>query len=597
MKYLLVTIVLLPILLVVTAVVILNTERAQRWLFRHGIELLSEKLHTEVRADSISVSPRLGTFVLYGLEIDDLSKEHMFHADTIGVGVNVMSLFDRKVVVTDIKLNGVDALLYKEHKDSAANFQFVAEAFKKKDKKKTEEKEKKKKMELLLDVERLDISRMHVKWDVRDKQRKNIGKPKRGAFDTNHLDMNLDMVAKLHSRGKDSVEVNIKEFRAADKGSGLIVKSMTANAGIGKNAVCIDTLCIDLQHTNIKTGGITLLHSKNPDTGETALTIQPFHLSADVLLQDIAKPFAPALSDFTTPLTLGVDILGTKDKIKFNNIHITTPDKRIRLTARGNMQGFATHHKEDLQLHFRNIKLKAVNGVKEQIIKHFSKKIRMKMVRQIHAIGDIRFNGILDIVYKRQHIAGTMLTKFGNVNANFWLDARTHFMTGTMRTDSFELGKVMNIERLGPVRASASYSFNISSKHPTGKSNPHGRLPQGTLSAEVHQAKYRFIHFKNIYAEMESDGSVATGTITVPQKQIDLVFDFAYTQTDTEQSLKFKPSLKRHKGSAFDKAINKVSAFFKNVFGKKEHKEDPDTTTKPKKNFFKRLFGKKEKKE
>lgn len=543
-------IVMVGVVLLVGAGWALTTERVQQWMFGKAMTMLSKHFNTRVEADSLSVNPWKGDISLYGFAMDDLKKVEMLHVDTLKVKLSMTDLLRQKVVVKKLKLSDATAVLYKEHKDSAANYQFVSDSFKKK---KEGSKKRKTKNNISLDLKEISISNVHVKWDVRDKKRKNEGRPNRGAFDANHLDATLNMTASLKSVKKDSLHANIEHLSIDDAASGLKVSKLTTTADFGKRGITLKDTHIALQKTKLTLGTVKAAYRTTPaDTikgtkRKTEMWLEPFGVEGDVYLQDIAAPFAPVLSHFSTPLQLSVSVDGTLDRIGFNDIKVTSMDKRLQLTAKGDLCNVAKGSKA-LCLHFNNISLSARNGIKEQIINHFSKNIKLKMIRQMRAIGDVRFNGRMGIFYKKETFKGTLKTKFGNVNVNFVLDGKTHYMRGSLNTPSLEVGKLMNVPKVGAVGFSADYEFNIASKRYAHDENvKNGRLPQGWINASVTNAKYGILHLKRVDVNAVSNGSVATGMVFVPQKPLSIALDFVYTQTIEEQSIKVKVKAKKGK--------------------------------------------------
>jgi hypothetical protein len=272
--------------------------------------------------------------------------------------------------------------------------------------------------------------------------------------------------------------------------------------------------------------------------------VYDFPLEADVYLQDLAKPFATPLSHFTTPLKLNVVCGGDIDRYLFKNILVTTPDNRLRITGEGDLCDVAK--KRDLTLHFWDLHMTAVKGVKEQIVNHFSKKVNLKMTKQLKALGDIEYKGKVGIAFRREDISGTLFTKFGNLNFDFTLDGNTRHMKGTMSTDTLDLGSIMNTKKLYIARTRAIYDFDITSKRKAKALGikRKGRLPIGSLKAHVGVGSYGSFKVKNLTADMESDGAEAKGHIDLPGNLIDIDVDFSYIQTDFEQGLKIHPKMK-----------------------------------------------------
>ena len=525
---------LLVVILMLTGLSLwLRTDAARQMIFQYGIELLQDKLQTSVKADSIGIELLKGQVRLYGLQVNDREDSLLLRINELHAGIAPHRLLDHQVVITDAELLGADARLWKDSLTS--NFKFVIDAFKKKKKDTREVKQKKKapKMELVVDIDEVTLQQVHVKWDVRHKPRKNLNRPNRGAFDANHLNATLNsMKATVRQPAKGTYDVSLNELSAIDHASGLHVDQLTAKALIDKEKIEVGGVHIQMAHTQVKMEPfiIDLKQKRIP---------KPFNFTAQVLLQDIAQPFAPVLSKFSTPLQLKTQVSGPLKSLDLSSILIQTPDKHLTLTAKGCLDGLFGK-KEGLNLQFRDIDMKATHSMKEQIVMHFAKKMRLKMIRQMKAVGDVRFRGSVDILYKREIFAGRLDTKFGHLTTRFTLDGNTRYMTGYLVTPSMEMGKLMNIDKLGPVKCRIDFNLNISKKTPRpATALPHGRLPMGTIKARVYDAQYSTVNAPEVNIELKSDGSTAKGFLWMPGMMKNMSAQVRYIQTDEEQSVWF----------------------------------------------------------
>ncbi len=376
------------------------------------------------------------------------------------------------------------------------------------------------------------------------KSHKRIGKPHRGYFDVGHVDAVMNLDAMLRCATADSTVAEIRRLSVYDKMSGIDIRSFIASFAMRRDTMALNNMEMRLPHSRMVAREIRGVLQRNADGKAHDVRISPFLLTSMVQLRDIARPFAPVLSDFTTPLTLSVITEGTLSRMNFKNIRVATFDGRLSLTAQGGMQDVTKRY--DLRLHFNDIRLVARGGIKEIIVGHFAKKVRMKLNSQMQKIGDIWYRGTLAIAFRREDIAGTLFTNYGNADFAFTIDGRSKQMTGIISSDAFEIGKVMNVDGLGTIKANASYSFNVASKtHRTDKTK--GRLPIGWLKAKVDSTRFKMITFRNVSAVMHSDGTTAMGEIMMPKKLFDISVQFWYTQTDSAQTLRFKPKLTRKK--------------------------------------------------
>ena len=120
------------VLLVVAVVFGLNTSVVQNRLLQEAVTMLKEKLQTEVGIERISVSLIGQDVSLYGVEVEDLQHRKMLKLRELGVELDLWRLLQNEVKITDARVRDVEARLYKPSPDSAANYQFIVDAFKKK---------------------------------------------------------------------------------------------------------------------------------------------------------------------------------------------------------------------------------------------------------------------------------------------------------------------------------------------------------------------------------------------------------------------------------------------------------------------------------
>ena len=598
-------------LLIVGAVFVLNTDAFQNKLLKRATQMLSDKLQTRVEIDSISIGLFSQDVNLYGLDVEDLQHRKMFQLDRLSVDVKLLPLLHNEVRITDASIDGIRAQLYKPKPDSAANYQFVIDAFKRdslprKDEQTKEEKDKKK---LTLNLSKMSLSNidvvyndqtyklqslqyrkhgsdqhtatitgLHRSWvshtkkgdvdnrltighlllTVDDAQRKvetddihfvtdnhlprkNAGKPKRGAFDAGHFDIEAALKADVNSIQGDSIVATITQCRAHDKGSGLMLKSLTTKVLVTKGVAHLSDVVIQLPNSQLKFAQATLqLPSKKL---ERPLEFSTSPISGRVLLKDIARPFAPVLSNFSIPLSLRVNFSGDAEQLRFQNVSVGTLDNKLAISANGNITGLKDKYK--LAVRFHVGKMTAKGGIKERIISQFP--VKKFMMKQLHNLGTINYTGDFSVLYKKESFQGLLNTAAGRVNFNFSLDELNKYVYGTARTDSFMLGKVMDMPDIGMIACKANFKFDIS-KPRTAKMRQQkgGKLPIGQVDAEVYEAKYKKVKVRNIVASMQSDGAVADGNITMKGGRVDVLCGFSFTNTNEMRKTKIKPGLKFH---------------------------------------------------
>ena len=115
--------------------VIFNFGPAERMLTQFIERELSNKLHTEVAIGNIQVG-LFNRIILNDVMIKDLQHKEMLKANVVSAKIELRSLLKEQLSLRTVSLLDANILLYKQRADSAANYQFVIDAFASKDKKK-----------------------------------------------------------------------------------------------------------------------------------------------------------------------------------------------------------------------------------------------------------------------------------------------------------------------------------------------------------------------------------------------------------------------------------------------------------------------------
>ena len=95
------------------------------------------------------------------------------------------------------------------------------------------------------------------------------------------------------------------------------------------------------------------------------------------------------------------------------------------------------------------------------------------------------------------------------------------------------------------IAAKANFEFDISKVRTAEmRQKVGGKLPMGTVSAKIDEAKYKILKVRNTTLDMESDGAVAEGLIVISNRILDGKFSFTFTDTNEMHKMKVKPAVK-----------------------------------------------------
>ena len=609
------------VVVVIAATIVIHTGWFQSWMKTRANDYLKETLRTHIEIDSVGFDIFGGDIRLFGLEIDDRQKRRMFDMDALEVHADVLPLLDSRVNISSIEIRGLRANLFKERPDTAANYQFVLDAFKKEKKAETkDEKEKKSKKKISLQLDHLELSDINIRYNsshytlgllslsgaeysgekleeipreklklvIKDfetswmgktkkgpvkntlkidhvktkfpdmkveglhfktdnsKPRRNTGRPKRGWFDAGHLDVVADLNITLKHLGKDSIVLSLDRGVARDTTAGFDVRKLQAKAKIvGKQVHLRDIVVQQIGTTvNIDTAYIKMPQKKK---GDSIFFYRTSLIKGRTQLRDISRPFAPVLSRFVLPLNFHTHMSGDANGMRFSDVFVWTDDKQLTINASGFIKNLKDKYK--LNVHFDVNKMTARGGIKAKIINQFV--VKKFMMKQVDRLGTIGYIGSFDVLWKREIFRGLLTSPHGNMSFTFQVDDLNKYLSGSVKSNSLALGKIMDMPDVGNVGASADFRFDIS-KPRTAKMRrlKGGKLPIGHIDAVVDKASYKFIKVKDVKITIDSDGALATGHLFSPGKYVDLGCDFTFTNTDAMQKMKIKPRMSLHSGKS-----------------------------------------------
>ena len=615
----LVSLLVVVIILLTVAFFAFHNESVQDRLVKLATELLSDYLQTSVRIEKASVSIIDQDVHLYGVEIDDRHHRKMFQMKELGVDFDLYRLLDKEIKINKANVSDLTAQLYKpaSDSDSVANYQFVIDAFKS-HKQPSETVSKEKKFKMVLDISKVSLERIKatyndtlqaqfsslsykkngrgkIRSEVRDlttsfvqqtkkgpvdvnfsigvlnavdkdgkrlfqidelhyktnnhRPRKNSGKPNRGAFDAGHFDILAKLNIEIDSVSKDTLVAQITSGRVEDRGSGLQLTELLLKVNANKRKAHLKDISIKLPNTQLSIANADIQLPNKKEQRKLAFTTST--INGRVLLKDIAKTFAPVLGKFSLPLNLQTRMSGNDNELKFSNVAVSTNDRKLTVNASGHISNLKDA--KQLHVHFDVSKMSTDGVYAEKVINQFP--VKKFMMKQLHALGRIGYQGKFDVLWKKEQFSGTLTTAVGRLNVNLTLDELNKYVFGTVDTNSLQIGKAMDMPDLGRIVCKADFKFDISKTRTAQMRRVKaGKLPIGTVNAQVTEGSYKNITVQNIVADIESDGAVATGNITVRGKRVDVLCGFSFTNTNEMTKIKTSPGVRFHKMSDEDKA-------------------------------------------
>ena len=602
-------------ILVLATLIIANSSYVQNKLIGIATNALSKQLNTEVTIDHFRLNLLNMSANIEGIRLKDQQQHDMLKVKRIWGRLRPLAMLRGEILLRKCEVDSIDAHLIKP-KDGPANYQFLLDSSKKgnrqpKDSTKRggfkfdlkdavlngihvsynddkyelsqafynhwrgthtitihhvkanwQKQTKKALVRWHLDSgtitatlpekgkKHIDIKGLELKSDC-DLPRRNFGKPHHGDFDDRHFNLQADFGIDILHTDKDSVQLSLTRGCVRDTIAGIDLTELKSDITICGKHVTLTNAVVQQITTRLD---IPKAHIFLPDKEKgTSLSYNADIIKGRVMLKDISQPFAKVLHKFSIPLNFSVNLSGTDEGMLFKDIRVNTDDNKLTISAMGMLRNLKDAHK--LNLHFEVYEMKAKPGIKDKIINQFT--VKKYMMYQVYALGLIRYAGSFDILWKKQQFRGLLNTEKGDVNFNFELDGNTKYLTGKVSTDSLNLGELFQLKKISDIDCAASFKIDISkSRTAIMRKKKGGKLPIGHVEADIRKVGYRTIHMKNIVANIESDGAVADGDVTLKGSLTNLVVQFSFTNTDEMHKMKIKPKLnfKRDKDKKKDKS-------------------------------------------
>jgi hypothetical protein len=356
-----------------------------------------------------------------------------------------------------------------------------------------------------------------------------------------HLDMVADLGVEISHISKDTIRGAITNCTVTDSITGFNIHDVCAGITYSnKNIHLSDINVYQLDtHINIPKADFALPDKKLG----TKLKYKADSIYVRTYLKDISRPFAPVLKNFTIPLNVRCSLNGNQKGMFFRGIHVNTDDNKLVINSTGvlrNMKG------KELNLHFEVYDMVAKPGIKDKIINQFP--VKKHMMYQVYALGVVKYHGSFDILWRKEQFRGLLNTEKGDIDFEFQIDGNTKYLSGKVNSDSLKLGDLFKLKKIHNISASAEFNVDISKERTAQRRKEKGgKLPFGTIHADIRKVDFKNLHLKNIETNIESDGAEAKGDITLKGSLTDLMLEFSFKDTEAMQEMKVKPRLKfRH---------------------------------------------------
>lgn len=361
---------------------LLNFSPTEHALARYVAKVLGEKMNTEVMIGNIEIG-LFNRVVLKEVCIKDRLNKPLVKAKDISVKLSIRSLFEHQLTLRTISLLDADINLYKQHADSAANYQFVLDAF--------SSKEKKKKSQLNIRINSVIVRRTNVTYN-------ELYKPlKKGKLDLSHIDVNqANANISLKSLTPENIHLRVRSLSLKEH-SGLKIDQLHFDVLADRQKANIRNFLLKTPHSNFEIKHLQAKYDSSNGFAKMWSTVSlNTHIKNWILSTSDLRPFIEIPSNIDLALRLSTQINISKNNAVFKDVSIDDMKQRFNITSTLKLfRNGGTFDSLQLQLQRFHAKQDFINQVANWT--HQSPEIQQILSR----VGDLDVNGKTTLTSKQ----------------------------------------------------------------------------------------------------------------------------------------------------------------------------------------------------
>ena len=474
--------------LYVLALVSIRVPAVQGWIGSQLAGALGSRLGTEVSVGRVD----LGFFnriIIDRVDILDLQGEHLLTADRLTTRLKLLPLLDGRVSISSAQLFGLKARLY--HLDdslSTPNFQFIADAL-------STPGDTTRQSSFDLRINSLIIRNSSIAYD-----------------DTDVRDISAHIALKVLR--PDSLNINIKRLameirgeRSEERGENEVLKltRLTARLEANRRQALLSTFSLALPHSTLVADSVRATYD-DPFTAD-GLQLDG-RIDGSVIAPGDFAFLMPQLAKFQQTLHVDAAIEGRGRRFHLPRLSISTDDESLQLKARAALTDLGRHP------HWRvGIETLNISSTMLSLLTTLGPDIPAATTELLSHVGDLRLTGDAEgLADGSMQAQGDLHTDLGSIVSRLSLNSGKQF-TGVVTTDSLDLRRLLDNDRLGLIATSLNVSGSNQSLLAEGSID---RLDFGGYS------------YRNLSLDMAYRQGNASGRLLIddPNLQAELEGDF-----------------------------------------------------------------------
>lgn len=491
------------ILLVFATIILLKNNGIQNRIADEVVSQLSQKLNTKVSIGKVDYQ-YFNRFRFDSLYVEDQHRDTLLFVDKAYADFNLWKFFKGKFVFNDIEL---EHLMGNMVIDTAgvSNFDFIIKAFSNPDKPKT-------KSNIEFNFKNIKLSDSRFKFtNLMHAPAKDLAR-----FDVNRMnfsDINLNI--KVDYLKSDSLLAGIRSLSMKER-SGLQITNLETTIHGWKTGFHFPHLDLSLPNSKLTLDSVHMTYDSIANLKDVlnkvkwTAEIKPSKIS----LSDFSA-FVPNFSKMKDPATIKGKLSGRINNFRIKNMELTYGNS-LTLKTDVDLNGFPNIDETFIYAKIKDFHINKADA--QDFISQLSNR-PVILPKELSRLGIVKYSGNITGFFSNMVAYGNITTDLGSLNTDILIKLENKLKdlsyNGTIRTDNFQLGRLLATNTLGKV------AFKLN----TIGGKLHKKSFQGTVKADVSEIYLNKYNYKEIALDGKYDGNGFDGKVNINDANLKAKFD------------------------------------------------------------------------
>ena len=497
--------------------VLLNMPYVQNKLSYYASKELSALLNTEVSVGHINLG-LLNRVIIEDVYLEDQEGHELLKVARLSARYEVRPLFEGKIVINSVQLQGFSALMYRDTPEATPNYQFVLDALASKDTVKTQS-------NLDLRINSILVRRGRIKYDV-------LSIPEtEDKFNASHIDIeNLATTISLKALRNDTLNASVRRLAFTEK-SGFTLSKFDFKIEANNKSLKISDFTLNLPSSSLTVDSMFVSYDSLqnlPLMGNDV--VYQGQLNGSLTPADFS-PFVPVLNGLDSPVSLSLTFDGIGKKIHCPSMRLTDAG-HLKLMAKASIQNWDAGQDMFIDAEVGDMQITS-EGMK-YLFTNLSKSNSPLWQRLEY----LQFKGNANGYVRKMKVNGLLQSAAGSIRTDMTMNTDESYnrtYSGGVVSHDLNLGKLF-----GDEKKFGMADFNVELQG----FNYKGKYPESYIKGVVSSLDYSNYRYENILLDgVYKDGGF-NGKLALDDENAQIQIDGAFNVVETTSDFNLRAEVK-----------------------------------------------------